>query len=164
MVIRQAMRSRLVVEDSFGPDFIKKLFSKKFDEKLLSGKLEVVTSCLLGNKLGRKVNAALLDVDRVLILVDADGQSLDQKTKILKQYLGVRHLDRTSIVLLDYEIEEWICYSEGIPIRGGKPSNILKRRQNYRKNRLPRFAEKLDCKRLAGCPSFLRLTRALESV
>ena len=65
---------------------------------------------------------------------------------------------------LYYEIGQRICHSKGMPIRGGKPSNILKRRQNYLKNRLPRFAEKLDCKRLAGCPSFLRLTRALESV
>ena len=158
------MRFSLVVEDSFGPDFIKKLFNKKFNEKLLSGRPVEVTSCLPGNKLGRKVNAALLYVDHVLILMDADGQSLDQKTKTIKQYLDDRCLDRISIVLLDYEIEEWICYSEGIPIRGGKPSNILKRRQNYQKNRLPRFAEKLDCKRLASCPSFLRLTRTLESV
>lgn len=158
------MRFRLVVEDSFGPDFITKLFNKKFDEKLLSGRLEGVTSCLIGNKLGRKVNAALLDVDRVIILMDADGQSLDQKTKIIKQYLNVRYLDHISVVLLDYEIEEWICYSKGISIKGEKPSNILKSRQNYRKNHLPRFAEKLDCKRLASCPSFLRLTHALESV
>ena len=63
------MRFSLVVDDSFGPDFIKKLFSKKFDEKLLIGKPVGVTSCLIGNKLGRKVNAALLDVDRVLILM-----------------------------------------------------------------------------------------------
>ena len=56
------MRFSLVVEDSFGPDFITKLFSKKFDEKLLSGRSVEVTSCLIGNKLGRKVSAARLDV------------------------------------------------------------------------------------------------------
>ena len=108
--------------------FFTKLFSKKFDEKLLSGKPVEVTSCLLGNKLGRKVNAALLDVDRVLILMVADGQPPDRKTKTIKQYLDARYLDRISIVLLDYEIEEWICYSMGIPIKGEQPSNILKRR------------------------------------
>ena len=72
---------------------------------------------MIGNKLGRKVNAALLDVDRVLILMDADGQPLDQKTKIVKQYLDARYLDRISIVLLDYEVGQRICYLMGIPIR-----------------------------------------------
>ena len=154
---------RLVVEDSFGPDFITKLFKKKFDEGLLSGKLAGVTSCLIGNKLRRKVNAALLDVDHVIVLMDADGQPLGQRTEAIKRYLDVKYLDYVSIVLLDYEIEEWICYSLGIPTKGEKPSAILKNHKNYKKNHLPRFAEKLDCKILASCPSFLRLTQVLKS-
>lgn len=156
------MRFRLVVEDSFGPDFITKLFNKKFNEGLLSGRLEGVTSCLIGNKLNRKVNAALLDADRVIVLMDADGQPLDQKTETIKQYLDTKYIDRISIVLLDYEIEEWICYASDIPTKGEKPSKILKVRHNYRKRHLPKFAEKLDCKRLIHCPSFQRLAHTLK--
>ena len=163
MVIRTLMRFRMVVEDSFGPDFITRLFKKKVNEGLLVGRLVGVTPCLIGNKLRRKVNAAFLDVERVIILMDADGQPLDQQTKKIKQYLDDRHLDCISIILLDYEIEEWICYSQGIPIKNEKPSKILKIRQNYQKNHLPKFAERIDCKKLASCPSFRRLAYALES-
>lgn len=157
------MKFRLVVEDIYGPAFITRFFKKKFNEGLLFGKLEGVASCSIDNKLRRKVNASFTDADRVIVLMDADGQPHSKKTEIIKQYLGHKHLDRVRIVLLDHEIEEWICYSEGIPIRGEKPSKILKHHQNYQKRHLPGYAEKLDCKKLADCPSFLRLTCALKS-
>lgn len=154
---------RFVVEDCYGPDFIMRLFNKKRKEGLFSGSLKGVRSCLIGNKLRRIVNAALLDAKHVIVLMDADGKPLDQKTEEIKQYLDARYLDYISIVLLDYEIEEWICYSKNIPTKGAKPSSVLKRHNNYRKRCLPGFAEELDCKRLVGCPSFRRLVDVLES-
>ena len=157
------MKFYFVVEDRFGPAFIIRFFKKKFDEGLLFGKLVGVESCSIDNKLRRKVNASFTDADRVIVLMDADGQSHDKKTEKIKQYLDHKYLDCVRIVLLDHEIEEWICYSQGIPIREEKPSKILKHHQNYQKRHLPGFAEKLDCKKLTDCPSFLRLTCALKS-
>lgn len=110
----------------------------------------------------RVVNAALLGVDRVIILMDADGQPHDQKINEIRRYLDARNLEQIDIVLLDYEIEEWICYSQEISIISDKPSKILRRTHNYRKNRLPQFAEKLDCQKLTNCPSFRRLTNAIN--
>ena len=157
------MKFSLIVEDDFGPEFIKKIFRKKFDEGLLSGRLESVTQSLINNKLRRKVNAALRSVERVIVLMDADGEPFDKKTENIKQYLDSRHRDRIRIVLLDYEIEEWICYSQKIRIGNEKPSKVLKRTKRYTKNSLPKFATKLDCERLMNCPSFRRLVNALES-
>lgn len=159
------MKFYFFVEDSHGSDFITVLFKKNSGEGLLSGNIVDARRYDLSNKLRRMVNAAihLKKVDRVIILRDADGRSLDKEIERIKQYLDPRYLRYVHIVLLDYEIEEWICYSQGIPVKGEKPSKILKHRQKYQKNRLPKFAEKLDCKKLAGCPSFLRLTCALKS-
>lgn len=109
------------------------------------------------------VNAALLEWEYVIVLMDADGQQLDLKTNAIKQYLDPRYADRIRIVLLDYEIEEWICYSLGIKIHAEKPSTILKRNIKYKKNRLPTFALRLDCTKLAACSSFQRLVQATKS-
>ena len=152
----------LVVEDRFGPPFLKKLFKKKSDEGLFSVRPKKIIKSAIRNKMKRVVNAALLGVDRVIILMDADGQPHDQKINEIRRYLDARNLEQIDIVLLDYEIEEWICYSQEISIISDKPSKILRRTHNYRKNRLPQFAEKLDCQKLTNCPSFRRLTNAIN--
>lgn len=158
------MKFYFLVEDSYGSGFITALFKKKSGEGRLSGKIVDARRCSIGNKLKRMVNAARLKADRVIILRDAEGLPLDKATERIKQYLDPRYLDYVHVVLFDYEIEEWICYSQDIPVKEEMPSKILKHRQKYEKRHLPEFAEKLDCKKLAGCPSFLRLTCALKSV
>ena len=158
------MTFSLFVEDSYGSPFIKKLLRRKSEEGLLSAKPNRVKPSSIGNKLKRMVNAALLDADYVVILMDADGLPHNQKTEEIKRFLDDKYLNRVDIVLLDYEIEEWICYSQELPIGSGKPSKILRQKQNYEKRHLPKFAEKLDCKKLAECPSFHRFASALKSM
>ena len=100
--------------------------------------------------------------ERVIILIDADGKPHKELTEHIKSFLDNTDMNFVRIVLLDYEIEEWICYSKGIKFYE-KPSKILKTKLSYKKNQLPAYALKLDCEKLKTCPSFKRFMIALES-
>ena len=157
------MKFYFIMEDRFGPQFIRIFFRKKADMGLIAGKLVKAHTVNLGHKLSRITQIALGMADRVIILRDADGESLELEGKRIRQFLDSRYMDRVEIVLFDHEIEELICYSMQIPIKGRKPSEILKQKiPDYRKNRLPRYAENLDCERLKNCDSFKRLLNALK--
>jgi hypothetical protein len=67
------------------------------------------------------------------------------------------------VIILDYELEEWICYSFGMQLGADKPFKALsdkckeKRgsKGGYKKWQLPRFVENLDFNTLRrNCHSF----------
>lgn len=158
------MKFYFVVEDAKGPSFIKELFQKKRKENIFSGILQDARRVpILSEKLRRVVSAAVSVADRIIILADVDGGAMDEKENLICQYVDKSCRKQVHVVLLDYEIEEWICHSFGFVIND-KPSKILKRKLNdgYEKNRLPNYASKLDCKRLEECGSFRRLLNALN--
>ena len=156
------MKFYFIVGNDFGPSFIKTVFAEKVAEGLFPGRLNIAKRLYIGPKLSRIVKLAIGVADRVIILMDAKGESLEKKTEEIKQYLRTIDMNRVRIVLLDHEIEEWICYSQGIRIKR-KPSETLYARIGYRKNQLPSYASKLDCEKLKTCPSFKRLIHALSS-
>ena len=157
------MNFYFIVEDSFGPQFIQIFFRKKADMGLVAGNLIKARTVNLGHKLSRATKIATGIADRVIILRDADGEPLERKDERIRQFLDLGYVDRVRIVSFDHEIEELICYLMQIPIKGRKPSDVLKQKiPSYRKNRLPRYAEKLDCERLKDCNSFKRLLSAPE--
>ena len=66
--------------------------------------------------------------DRVIILRDADGEPLERKDERIRQFLDLGYVDRVRIVSFDHEIEELICCLMQIPIKGRKPSDVLKQK------------------------------------
>ena len=50
----------------------------------------------------------------VIILLDADSKPHEKQIKDIKSFLSDVDMNFVHIVLLDHEIKEWICYSEGI--------------------------------------------------
>lgn len=151
-----------IVEDSFGPAFFDRLFHKKIAEGIFSGKLYKIHHCPIGNKTTRIVSANVDNADRIIIIVDADGIDLREKKLEVIRFVKKRDREHVKIVLLDHEIEEWICYSEGISF-DSKPSEVLKHHKKYRKQHLPQYADKIDCTKLQNCNSFKRLESALKS-
>ena len=151
------------VEDSFGREFFKILFSKKLEENVLSGQITSIYVCPPGNKMSRLVTLNVDNADRIIIIADADGRDIKYEEQSIKERIKGKYRECIRIVLLDYEIEEWICYSHGIKFDGQNPSKILKHKIQYSKKRLPKYGAKLDCKKLMGCESFRRFLSALES-
>ncbi|MHB8545077.1 MAG: hypothetical protein ACYC9S_13910 [Leptospirales bacterium] len=91
------------------------------------------------------------------MIVDCDGSCNDGNpgdiTDIINQNAG----KNTIQVNLEFEIEEWICISEGISYKPNKPSMILKTQRNYEKFQLPKYANKLQIQVLKGKSSSFAL-------
>lgn len=156
------MKFYFLMEDRFGPQFIKTLFRKKSESGLFTGRIVKARRSSISTKLSRHVTAAQEIADRIIILMDAEGKPLDDKTDEIKRHLDTKYTNNVRIVLLDQEIEEWICYSKEYTIKDGKPSDILKTKLKYQKNQLPDYAKSLDCERMQSCESFNRLLKAME--
>lgn len=157
------MKFVFLVEDHFGRPFFERLFSKKIDEQIVSGKLERVHHAKLNGKITKQIKANIGKVDRIVIIADADGGDPAAKRQNIARFVDNVDSEHVKIVLLDYEIEEWICYSEGIKFDDQKPSNVLKHKRGYEKFRLPEYAEKIDCKKLQDINSFKRFVASLKS-
>ena len=157
------MKFLFLVEDYFGQSFFERFFSKKIDEHIFSGKLEGVRHAKLNGKITKQVRANIGKVDRIIIIADADGQDLATKNQDITRFVDSVYAEYVKIVLLDYEIEEWICHSEGINLDGQKPSSVLKYKRRYKKSKLPTYAEKIDCKKLQDSNSFKRFASSLEA-
>ena len=156
------MKFLFLVEDYFGQPFFERFFSKKANERIFSGKLERVRHVKLSGKITRQIKANIGKVDRIIIIADADGGDLNAKNLHIARFIDNVYAEYVKIVLLDYEIEEWICHSEGIKFNDQKPSNVLKHKIGYEKYRLPEYAEKMDCVKLQGVTSFKRFASSLE--
>lgn len=159
------MKFYFIVEDEYGPAFIKKLFQRKVKESVFSGSCVGAKKVpVLGSKPRRIVSIKATSVDRIIILADADGLPRSEKESRIFRNIDKKYRGQVRIVLLDWEIEEWICYSKGLTING-KPSEILKSklRTKYEKNELPDYAARLNCAKLMTCKSFRRLLDALNA-
>lgn len=147
-----------IVEDSFGREFFTRFFKKKSGEGIFAGRLETVIRCPPGPKLDRIIKIHEGEATRIIVMADADGQNVREKEEYILGFIKRR--DHVCVVILDHEIEEWICHSRGIKF-DGKPSDELKHRIKYKKRHLPNYADKIDCKKLQDHPSFMRLAALL---
>ena len=155
------MKFFFLVEDTYGDEFIKQLFDKKLGEGLFSGKMTGARRSPIGPKLAKIIKTQDKDV-RIIILADADDKPIQAEEMRISQYIQKEHAQHVKIVLLTYEIEEWICYSLGLDM-DDKPSKILERKIQHKKNRLPQYASKIDCAKLTDCQSFKRLVDAMAT-
>ena len=121
------MKFLFLVEDYFGPAFFEKFFSKKIDEHIFSGKLEGVRHAKLNGKIIKQIRANIGKVDRIIITADADGQDLATKNQDIIRFVDNEYTKYVKIVLLDYEIEEWICHSSVL-----HNSSTLRTKRRYR--------------------------------
>lgn len=112
-----------------------------------------------------KVYAHLRKIDFAVIVVDADGKPQKEIEKMIEIHIPTELKTLTGIVVLKYEIEDWLCISRGISIENAKPSIILKQREGYEKYRLCDYVSKLKIKKLIEeCESFCKFIEFLKQV
>ncbi len=97
-------------------------------------------------------------------MVDADGPA--NRVEVFKRvdvHIAKEIKSKVEVIILDYELEEWICYSFGIQFGADKPSKALNERckekkgskRGYKKRQLPKFVKNLDINALRrNCRSF----------
>ena len=111
----------------------------------------------------RVIKAANRDFDKIIIVVDAEGPAnRDRVFEGVDVHIPEEIKSKVDIVILDYMIEEWICYSSRIPFGGDKPSKALNdwckntrgTKRGYKKWQLPNFVNNLNIDKLMNYPSF----------
>ncbi|MGC8726309.1 MAG: hypothetical protein ACP5RS_07040 [Thermoplasmata archaeon] len=146
------MKISVFTEDKYGPQFIKKLFLILKNKKIINQNIILYNAHrypVCNYKLGRMVSSALTDRDKALVLVDADGSNREDVKNSTLKHIKDEDKSKTEVIVLEYEIEEWICISSDLLWKGDKPSNILKSELKYEKYKLPDYADKLNFEKLS---------------
>jgi len=166
------VKVRIFTENAYGPDFIKRLIKRLKERGAIPADLFVNASHFLGvcrPKSGRQIGAAYYDFDSIIVIVDAHGGDANEVEASVIKHVHGDFRDKLRMVILDYEIEEWVC--RGLNIRFGQNpsedlSSYLRRRKGYKgeykKHMLPEFADEVNIERLMEYPSFKRFLKMLR--
>lgn len=139
---------KIFVEDSYGEEAIKILVDKLKDIGIVNKKILVDIKPIPGlcsSKFSRIIRASAIEFDRVIIVVDGDGNPQNIIKRERKHIPPDNILcNKVHILVNKYEIEEWIIYALYGKI-SSNPSEKLKELTNgiYRKSYLPRYIEKI---------------------
>ena len=143
------MRNILIfTEDSFGVDFINKVILNMKQVGLVNNSFHfkcLHLKALCNKKIDRQIRATQLKkvYDRIIIVIDGDFNP-NQKYVEMRSHVEKKFQEITKIVVIETEIEEWICKSLKIKFNQEKPSSVLNKEFCYEKYKLPKYNNKLD--------------------
>lgn len=153
---------KIFAEDSYGREFFPRLIERLTGERCIPT-IKIKADRFPGqcNTKSHRAISASSDFDRIIVLVDAHGTPIEATGEKVLVHIPQGMKGKVRVVVLPYEIEEWICFSAGLKFGNKKPSEVLKRHQGYEKSQLPEFADQLDLVKLRGCLSFKGFVQAL---
>jgi hypothetical protein len=148
----------VLCEDTYGTEFFKELINRLKNEKFISADMHVNAERFCGpcnTKLERQMKPMAMQrgYNFFMIVADADGKPVNEIKEKIKLHIPDNLKNKIHIVILEYEIEEWVCISLDMKI-DNKPSKTLKHKFNYQKYKLKEYVPKLDFKKLKKCNSF----------
>ena len=160
--VRARRKITLLTEDRYGVEFLKRLIHSKLagliDVRSVSLNIQRIAG-LCSLKFTRQLTLLASMSDKTIIIVDGNGQPNKVYESIYEKHVKqvekrLRNV-RIAMVVLDKEIEEWVCLSLNIKY-GHKPSEALNEylrrkhgaRLRYEKYMLPDFTDKLDIQKL----------------
>lgn len=118
-------------------------------------------------KLDRQIRALYFQksFNAFLVVADADGKAQNPiKQKIVTHFSDPANV-QFEVIIFEHEIEDWICDSMGICVKGNKAAATLSKHENYEKYRLPHYVKDLDLKELcANCKTFQMFLSFLQKV
>ncbi len=162
------MKIKMIVEDHYGGEFLKRVINRLKIDGMVSRNLSVPKPkhlpALCNSKLTRILKKFDNTCDKILVFLDSDGpQNLNDRYAKTECHIPNNMSTPVEIVLTDYEIEEWICIS--LDLRWYlKPSEELKKKFGYEKSHLISYSDKLDFDRLLkDCRSFKSFLSALKT-
>ena len=155
-------------EDSYGAEFVRRLLERPG----LSGRAGYCRRLagVCSSKSVRQLKAAALDYEKVVVLVDGDWdpenvrKRMNEHLENLRGELG----SKVRVIVVESEIEEWVCESLGLRYRGLKPSQVLsdhlrrEKRCEYEKYMLPSLAGYVNPEKLASNSSFNSFIRSIR--
>jgi len=159
------MNIKIISEDDYGGAFLKNVIAQLKNKKLI-GNIIVKGSKpmrpLCNFKLDRILKSFDMSCDKIIIILDSDSpEKLEERRANIKRHVPDNVKTPVEIILMDYEIEEWICISKNLKWKHSKPSDELKI-HGYEKYKLPNYASELDFDKLRkNCKSFKAFLNAL---
>ncbi|QGA53903.1 hypothetical protein GFS03_04590 [Sulfolobus sp. E5-1-F] len=148
----QNKRVHIVSEDTYGPKFVEYLIDVLKSKGLIPHNIVPCKSRSTNGKgnfknvaIWRRIKGIIRSgiCDKAIILIDGDGKdikevkeeyNLDKLTKELSEDVK----EKICTVIFDHEIEEWILPNSN------EPSEELKRKEDYDKSDLPKYANEID--------------------
>ncbi len=157
------MNIAILTEDTYGVNFFQNLITRL--KKLGTIRNEVGIKIKRYNiyKLTNLLRVVNQDYDRTIVIVDCDGSCNNGNSKEINDLINKEGTKNTIGINLEFEIEEWICISEGMNYGPEKPSDVLKSQRKYEKFQLPIYVDKLKIEELLDkSESFFIFIRALN--
>jgi hypothetical protein len=157
------MKFKVLCEDRYGIGFLEDLILRMKNDNLIPRVPVSVTKfygpCNPKTDSQVKAFAYMSNYDSFVVVADTDGNLQTEVRVKVSQHIPTELQDSTDLVLLDYEIEDWLLINEDIPwalvSKNSKPSAILRERIGYEKHRLRQYAQRLNIAKLRRqCRSF----------
>ena len=160
------MNIKIISEDDYGGAFLKNVIEQLKNKKIVGNITVKATKPmrpLCNLKLDRILKAFDTSCDKIIIILDSDGpQNYESRYVNIERHVPHGLRTPVKIILVDYEIEEWICISKNFEWKHSKPSEELKVKDGYIKSSLPKYAAELDFDKLVkNCISFKAFLAAL---
>lgn len=158
------MPIKVFCEDAYGREFFKRLVNWLKDEKKVPRALQMTVDRLAGlcnTKSERQIRAAASISDRIIVVVDAHGRQAEKVEREVLEHVPNRLRKNVQTIVLDYEIEEWVCVSRHLRF-GNKPSDTLKHQIDYEKYKLPSLVSELNFDILMNYKSFAEFVKCLR--
>ena len=166
----------LMVEDCYGGEFFKRLINELNESEFLNYKIKfskvrgkrnpIHMPYICNDRMRREIIAVdnLTKTDKIIIILDGDKNQGKYQQNLNRARRHIPNNIKTpySIVVFDYEVEEWICISLNIKW-SSKPSDALKSKFKYKKQHLPNYVDKLDFNKLKEVKSFNDFVNALNN-
>ncbi len=146
------MNIKIISEDDYGGAFLKNVIAQLRNRKLV-GNVTVKGSKpmrpLCNFQLDRILRSFDASCDKIIIVLDSDEpQNFEYRYANIVRHVPDNLKTPVEIILMDYEIEEWICISKNLKWKHSKPSDELKNKEGYTKSSLPKYASELDFDKL----------------
>jgi hypothetical protein len=153
------MNIKIISEDDYGGAFLKNVIGQLKNKNMVENITVKATKPmrpLCNLKLDRILKSFDNSCDKIIIILDSDHpQNHESRYANVKRHVPNDLRTPVEIILIDYEIEEWICISKKLKWQHSKPSEELKVKFGYIKSSLPKYAAELDFDALGkNCKSF----------
>lgn len=161
-------------EDTYGEEALRILFSKLYELGIIKVKVHVkVMPGRCNAKLKRVIEASCREYDKVILLIDGDGDPETAKRREEEHLPREGNLrDKVEVIPNKYELEEWILHARYNEKPGGrKPSERLKELTSgkYQKKFLPKHIKEIidhneTLHKLISYPVVKKLIESISSI
>lgn len=153
------MKKTILCEDAYGKIFFERLVKIMFKQTALPLRIKS-TKGPFDTKAIRVAKAVAID-GPVIIVIDGHGKDKAQYEREIQSKCA--DIERLHVIVIENSIEDWLVVNECMDIKKVNALQFLRNERQYKKNKLPSYADRIDIQQLsAKSESFRRFMEALN--